>query len=148
MKLFSHLADWIGRGTLLLVGLLIVVPIGFALFTKSVSFTGYSREALTPSLDLEYFSTFAWLLFAVAGAEVAAPYVKETRDPQRSFPRAIVLSTVLIGALYVLATVAVSVLVPVESLTKAVGLYDVFTALGAMLHLPAELFGAPQRASS
>ncbi len=141
VKLFSHLADWVGRGTLLLVGLLIVVPIGFALFTKGVSFAGYSREALTPTLNLEYFSTFAWLLFAVAGAEVAAPYVKETRDPKRSFPRAILLSTVLIGALYVLATIAVSVLVPVASLTKSTGLYDVFTGLGAMLHLPAELFG-------
>jgi len=138
---FSHLADWVGKGTLLLVGLMIGVPILLVLFTDRGSATVYTAREIVPSLDLEYFSTFAWLLFAVAGAEVAAPYVKETRNPRRSFPRAILLSTILIGALYILATVAVSFAFPLESLTKATGLYDVLVRLGTLLRLPGEIFG-------
>ncbi|MCA9511332.1 MAG: amino acid permease, partial [Myxococcales bacterium] len=89
-----------------------------------------------PSFGLEYFSTFSWLLFAVAGAEVAAPYVKQTRDPQRSFPRAILFSTLLIGLLYVLATVAVAVVMPLDKVTKATGLYDVWSYVAELLGLP------------
>jgi amino acid transporter len=141
VRFFSHLADWVGKGTLFLVGLLIGVPIFLVLFTDRGSATAYTARAIVPSLDLEYFSTFAWLLFAVAGAEVAAPYVKETRNPRRSFPRAILLSTILIGTLYILASVAVSFAFPLESLTKATGLYDVLVRLGTLLGLPGETFG-------
>ncbi|HED66786.1 MAG TPA: amino acid permease, partial [Planctomycetes bacterium] len=106
--IFSHISNVVGKGTLLLVAVLVVVPLGALLFGTHESQTPFSRSALTPAFDFEYFSTFSWLLFAVAGAEVAAPYVKETRDPRRNFPRAILASTLLIGLLYVLASVAIA----------------------------------------
>jgi len=137
---FSHLADWVGKGTLALVAGLIVIPITWVLVGAHSSATAFTVSAMTPALDLQYFSTFSWLLFAVAGAEVAAPYVRETQDPQRNFPRAILFSTVLIGVAYVLCTVAVSLLMPLGSLTKATGLYDIWLYLAALIGLPATLF--------
>ena len=137
VKIFSKLANWIGKGTLILVGLLIVIPIGMVLFGIRPSATEFSWSAMRPQLDLQYFSTFSWLLFAVAGAEVAAPYVKETHDPQRSFPRAILLSTLWIALAYILATVAVAVLMPLDKLTKATGLYDIWVYLAEAASLPA-----------
>jgi len=133
---FSHLADWVGKGTLALVAVLIVIPIIWVLIGAHHSATAFTMSAMTPALDLQYFSTFAWLLFAVAGAEVATPYVRETNDPQRNFPRAIIVSTVLIGASYVLCTVAVSLLMPLDSLTKATGLYDIWLYLATLVGLP------------
>jgi amino acid transporter len=137
---FSHLADWVGKGTLALVAGLIVIPITWVLVGAHSSATVFTVSALTPALDLQYFSTFSWLLFAVAGAEVAAPYVRETQDPQRNFPRAILASTVLIGAAYILCSVAVSLLMPLGSLTKATGLYDIWLYLAALVGLPATPF--------
>jgi amino acid transporter len=134
---FSHLADWVGKGTLALVAALIVIPVIWVLIGAHHSATAFTLSAMTPALDLQYFSTFAWLLFAVAGAEVATPYVRETNDPQRTFPRAILVSTVLIGVSYVLCTVAVSLLMPLDSLTKATGLYDIWLYLAALVGLPA-----------
>jgi amino acid transporter len=139
VRIFSHLSNWVGKGTLALVGALVVIPLGAIAFGALESRTGFSRDAMTPAFDLRYFSTFSWLLFAVAGAEVAAPYVKETRDPQRGFPRAILFSTLLIGAIYILATVAVAVLMPLGELTKATGLYDIWVPLAELCHLPAPL---------
>jgi amino acid transporter len=75
------------------------------------------------------------------GAEVAAPYVKETRDPFRNFPRAILLSTVLIGLAYVLSTVAVTFVFPLARLTKATGFYDASAGWAEMLGLPGVLVG-------
>jgi len=140
VRVFSHLSNWVGKGTLVLVGALILLPIGAWAFGLLESRTVYSAAALRPSFDLQYFSTFSWLLFAVAGAEVAAPYVRQTRDPQRGFPRAILFSTLLIGALYMLATVGVTLILPLEELTKATGLYDIWVPLAELIGLPPELF--------
>jgi amino acid transporter len=140
VRFFSHLSDWVGKGMLALVGVLIVIPIAWVLFGGHSSATTFTLSAMTPALDLQYFATFSWLLFAVAGAEVATPYVRQTEDPQRNFPRAILVSTILIGSVYVLSTVAVSLLMPVDSLTKATGLYDIWLHLAALIGLPATLF--------
>ena len=140
VRSFSHLSNWVGKGTLLLVGALILLPLGALGIGALESATTFSWDALTPTFDLQYFSTFSWLLFAVAGAEVAAPYVRQTRDPQRGFPRAILFSTLLIGALYILATIGVLVLIPLEELTKATGLYDIWVPLAELVGLPAQIF--------
>lgn len=141
VRVFSHLADWLGKVTLVQVGLLVVVPLAAVAIGWHRSATPFSLPAMIPTLDLDYFSTFSWLLFAVAGAEVAAPYVKQTRDPQRNFPRAILFSTLLIGSIYVLASLAVAMLVPVTELTKATGLYDIWLPWADLLHLPAAATG-------
>jgi amino acid transporter len=140
VKRFSYLADWVGWGTLALVAILILVPILLVLTGWRESATDFSVAAMVPSLDLDYFATFSWLLFAVAGAEVAAPYVNETRNPASDFPRAIIISTLLIAGIYVLASVAVAMLVPLDSLTLATGLYDIWVGLASMVGLPVEIF--------
>lgn len=138
--IFSRMSNWVGKGTLALVGALILVPLGAMLFGSHESAVTFTWSEMTPTFDLQYFSTFAWLLFAVAGAEVAAPYVNQTRDPQRGFPRAILFSTLLIGGLYILATVGIAVLMPLGELTKATGLYDIWVPLAELLGLPPSLF--------
>ncbi|MFT5484247.1 MAG: amino acid transporter, partial [Halieaceae bacterium] len=140
VKRFSIYADWFGRGTIALVVLLVLVPVVLVVGGWRQSATPFTTEALIPTLDLDYFATFSWLLFAVGGAEVAAPYVSETRNPAKDFPRAIIVSTVVIAVTYVLATVAVALLVPLSSLTLATGLYDIWEALAEMLGIQPQLF--------
>ena len=139
VRVFSRFADWGGRLVLALSFLLIAVPVLSAVFGLRSPATAYSSEALVPAFDLGYFSTFAWLLFAVSGAEVAAPYARQTMNPGRNVPRAILLSTLLIGGIYVLGTVAVTILVEVGSLTKATGMYEIWRGLGHLLGLPPEV---------
>lgn len=140
LTVFSVLADWLAKSMLLFVAALVAVPFVLLLFTGHSAST-FTTAALTPQLNLDYFSTFAWLLFAVAGAEVAAPYVKETENPQRNFPRAILLTTVLIGAAYMLSSIAVAMLVPVGDLKKATGMYDVWVPWAESLGLPGPMMG-------
>ena len=140
LRVFSVLADWLAKTMLLLIAALVAVPFVLLLFAQE-SATTFTAPALVPQLNLDYFSTFAWLLFAVAGAEVAAPYVKHTENPRRNFPRAILLTTVLIGAAYMLSTIAVALLVPVGELTKATGIYDVWLPWAESLELPGPMMG-------
>lgn len=140
LRVFSVLADWLAKAMLLFIAALVAVPVVMLLFGRE-SATTFTAAAMMPQLNLDYFSTFAWLLFAVAGAEVAAPYVHDTKNPERNFPRAILLTTVLIGAAYMLATIAVALLVPVDELTKATGMYDIWIPWAASLGLPGPAMG-------
>ncbi len=137
---FSRFADWLGKATLALVAVLIIIPFVVVLGGFKQAATVYTMDALIPTFDLQYFSTFAWLLFAVAGAEVAAPYVRETENPQKNFPRAILATTITIGAMYILATIAVSLVMPLESLTKATGLYDIWEFIARAIGIPVQIF--------
>ncbi len=140
VRAFSVLALWLGKATLVLVAALVVVPLVLFLLGRP-SATPITGAALVPKLDLDYFSTFAWLLFAVAGAEVAAPYVKETENPRRNFPRAILVTTLLIAAAYILATLAVVLLMPAETVTKATGMYDVWVPWAESIGLTGAVVG-------
>ncbi len=140
LRVFSVVGDWLGKATLALMAALVAVPFVLFVFGQE-SATTFTQAALTPQLDLDYFSTFSWLLFAVAGAEVAAPYVHDTENPQRNFPRAILLTTVLIGAAYMLSSIAVAMLMPVEAITKATGMYDVWLPWAESIGLSGPLVG-------
>ena len=48
-------------------------------------------------------------LLAFSGFEAAAPLAEETKDPRRNVPRAVILSTIIIGALYLFTTYAAAV---------------------------------------
>jgi amino acid transporter len=140
VRVFSVLGNWLGKAKLLLIAALVVVP--FVLFFLGrPSATPITGAALMPRFDLDYFSTFAWLLLAVAGAEVAAPYVRDTENPQKNFPRAILMTTVFIAAAYVLSSIAVVMVMPVERLTKATGMYDVWVPWAQSIGLPGAVMG-------
>lgn len=140
VRVFSVGADWFGRATLALTGVLVAVALGTTLLGRP-SATQITAAGLTPRFDLNYFATFSWLLFAVSGAEVAAPYVRDTENPRRNFPRAILLTTLLIGAAYTVASVAVVLLMPLETITKATGLYDVWLPWADRVGLPGPAVG-------
>ena len=138
VRIFSRFVGVAGRAVLFAVFALILVAVGAVVLGAHESATVYRSSELVPALDLGYFSTFAWLLFAVSGAEAAGPYVNETRNPQRDFPRAIVIATLLVVGLYVLGSVAVSFLLPVGSINKATASFDSWYALAGVLGLPPE----------
>jgi amino acid transporter len=75
--------------------------------TASVFGTGY-----TPSGHRGLSGVFAGSVFTIlafGGFEGAAPLAEETRNPRRTIQRAVLLATLLIGALYVFTTYAVDV---------------------------------------
>jgi amino acid transporter len=72
--------------------------------TGQVFTTHYSPTGLTGVIGGSVFT-----LLAFGGFEGAAPLAEEARDPRRTIQRAVLLATLLIGALYVFTTYAVDV---------------------------------------
>src|SRR5689334_2246223 len=104
-----------GLGTILGVfeiGVFVVLAI-FLLFhagsnnTLSVFTTKYTPPAFHGIVGVIGGSVYTILAFG--GFEGAAPLAEEAKNPRRNIPRAIMLATLLIGALYVFTTYAVDV---------------------------------------
>lgn len=118
VKKFSKISDLGGRLTLAITAIFIVFAfVGIMMGTPAE--TKFSAESLTPTFDTAYFSTFSWLLLAVAGAEVGGTYVKNMENPKKNFPKAVFIATLLIGLAYVVGSVAVLVVSSPETIQEA-----------------------------
>lgn len=114
---FSKLSD-IGGKVILVVTILFIVFAFLGVFIGKPSPTKFTVTSLTPTFDTSYFSTFAWLLLAVAGAEAAGTYIKEMEQPKK-FPKAIILASLFIGAAYIIGSIAVLLVASPEAIEEA-----------------------------
>ena len=122
VKTFSKLSDFGGKFTLAVTVIFILFAIiGF--LTGKPSATTFTAASVTPKLDSTYFSTFSWLLFAVAGAEVAGTYIGDVDNPKKTFPKGVIIATILIALSYIIGSVAVCLVASPKVLTDA-GLKD------------------------
>lgn len=118
VKKFSKISDVGGKLTLAITAIFIVFAfVGLAIGTPSE--TTFTAKSLTPTFDTTYFSTFSWLLLAVAGAEVGGTYVKNMENPKKNFPKAVFIATFLIGFAYVIGSVAVLLVSSPETIQNA-----------------------------
>lgn len=115
---FSKISDIGGKLTLAITVIFIVFAF-VGVLTGTPSETEFTSEALIPTFDTAYFSTFSWLLLAVAGAEVGGTYVKNMEEPKKNFPKAIFIATFLIGFAYVIGSVAVLLVASPETIQEA-----------------------------
>jgi amino acid transporter len=90
----------------LVLGIFLVVHAG-SHNTWSVFGTGYTPSGYRGITGVIGGSVYTILAFG--GFEGAAPLAEETRNPRRTIQRAVLLATVLIGALYIFTTYAVDV---------------------------------------
>jgi amino acid transporter len=93
-------------GVFLVLAVFLVVHAG-SNNTASVFTTKYTTPGFHGISGVIAGSVFTILAFG--GFEGAAPLAEETRDPRRNIRRAVLLSTLLIGALYVFTTYAIDV---------------------------------------
>lgn len=122
VKFFSKIADFGGKFTLFATIIFIVFAI-VGLLKGIPSATVFTADNVIPKFDVSYFSTFSWLLFAVAGAEVAGTYITEVENPNKTFPKGVLLATLFIAVAYTIGSYAVCLVISPEALEQA-GLKD------------------------
>lgn len=100
--------------TLLKLAPLIAVGVLGLLVLNLDNFTPINRSGKPPIVGVS--ATAALTLWAFSGLESATVPADDVREPQRAIPWATVAGTLIAGAVYVLATVAVMGVVPAETL--------------------------------
>lgn len=122
VKKFSKLADFGGKFTLAVTVIFILFAL-VGLLVGKPSATEFTASTVMPKFDVDYFSTFSWLLFAVAGAEVAGTYIGDVDSPKKTFPKAVILATLLVAGSYIIGSIALCIVASPEAI-KTAGLKD------------------------
>lgn len=76
------------------------------------------------------------VLFGLLGLEMAATHAAEMRNPQRDYPRSLLVSAAIILATIVLGSLAIAIVVPAEQLSLATGIMQAFEVFLNAYHLP------------
>jgi amino acid transporter len=128
---FSKLSNLGGKFTFGVTGAFILFAF-LAYFKGTPSATEFSVETMTPDFSTNYFATFSWLLFAVAGAEVGGTYIGKVDNPLKNFPKGVFIATMLVGGAYIIGSLAVGLVASPEVLAEA-GLKDSIFVVHKML---------------
>lgn len=98
--------------------------------------TQISWGAVLPSMDdLGNLVFLAGLFLAFAGLEVSASYASDVQNPQRNFPRAIVLGSVITFALFMLGSLSIAFVIPKAEMSLVAGLMEAFRAFFQYYHM-------------
>ncbi len=100
------------------------------------SATGFAGHLLPDAADPALVKSFATMMFALVGLELAPLMSSEIRDPRRVIPRAIVAAGVLIAGFYLLGTAALLVALPREAIGSIAGIADAVDIVAVRLGVP------------
>ncbi|MCH3953754.1 MAG: APC family permease [Eubacterium sp.] len=103
---------------------------------KAPSASVYTVSSMIPKMNMNSFVAISSIMFAYAGAEVTANFASEMKNPQKDFPRAIMLSAGVVCALYVIGSIAMTMLLPTSKIYAYTGTLDGLLAACRLLHIP------------
>jgi amino acid transporter len=110
------------------VPLVMLVGLAVAVWFKQGSVTHFSAHAMLPEIKMDTLNFWSQIAFAFTGLELVCTMSEEVKDPRRTIPRAILLSGVLVAAIYILGTLGVLIMMPTDTVDPRNG---VFQALGS-----------------
>lgn len=107
---------------------LLVIFLGFNwIVNGSPVQTELSWNAVIPSIvQLDNLAFLAGLFFAFAGLEVFASYAGDVQNPQRNYPRAIILSALITFVLIMLGSLSIAIVIPNKQINLVAGLMEAF----------------------
>jgi len=70
---------------------------------------------------------FSAVIVALCGLEMSAVHARDVHNPQKNFPKAILLSAILILGLYILGVLAVAIVIPQEQISLVAGSIQAFS---------------------
>lgn len=134
MRNSLEILSLIGGGAMFAVSLLFVFMTVWALTHGAhIATQPFNLAAFKPNFSLHYFSTTGLLIFAMSGAELAAPYITKLKNPNRDFPKAMWLLAGMTAFLTIFGTLALSVFFNANHIPedfKMNGPYYAFKLLG------------------
>jgi glutamate:GABA antiporter len=107
--------------------LLMLVAIAALVYHKHGSVTAFTLATIWPKWDWDTVNFWSQIAFAFTGLELVSAMSEEIRDPQRTLPRALFGSSVMIAGMYIVATIAVLVLAPAPEVSPTSGVFHAVT---------------------
>ncbi len=112
----------------IIMGISAVIFLDVPIATQNLSF-----DSFIPTIDFAYLTTISMLVFAVGGIEKLSPYVKETKDAGRNFPKAMIVVAVMVIISAILGSLTMGAMFDSSNIPedlKLNGQYYAFQTLG------------------
>ncbi len=93
---------------------------------KHVALPPFSPARLVPAWDASRIPFVSSLLLAFTGLEVSGYYALAVRDPQRDYPKAMLLALLAIAGLSIFATLAIALTIPAAEISLSGGVVQAF----------------------
>lgn len=93
----------------------------------------WNLSTFLPKFDFTYFTTISMLVFAVGGCEKISPYVKDVENPDKNFPKGMLVLAITVGMSALLGSLAMGIMFDSNNLPtdlKMNGQYQAFKLLG------------------
>ncbi|MCD7033326.1 amino acid permease [Metabacillus sp. GX 13764] len=131
----------IGAPIGVLVPAILIFGFGLAsLITGHPSATPFTAETIAPrNLSMDSVMFLSTLMFAFSGIEMIGTIAKDVHNPQRTFPKTILIASIAIGIIYILATAAFQFVIKITPDDTATALYQFADVIGQQFHLPFNL---------
>lgn len=92
-----------------------------------------TRCTIMPDFDLGNAAKLSLAMAAFTGIEISSYYIPNIQNPRKTYPKAMLLTALVIFSLYILSTLAIASLVPADKLDVSKGSIQAIECLGNKL---------------
>lgn len=92
-------------------------------------------SVIPPATDLNNLVFLAGMFLAFAGLEVTAAHASQVKDPQKNYPKAILIAAFITLFLFMLGSLAIAIVIPKSEISLVSGLIDAFGRFFRPYHL-------------
>ncbi|MGL4973586.1 MAG: amino acid permease, partial [Culicoidibacterales bacterium] len=133
VKILKVIGSIAGTSMFVMSLLFIVLGIAAPAITGQTATPDITVQSFIPKFDFAYLTTLSMLVFAVGGAEKIAPYVNNTKNPSKNFPRGMLALAAMVAICALLGSVAMGMMfnanaIPADLMMN--GQYYAFQLLG------------------
>ncbi len=128
---------WVSSIAALVGGILpslVIIFLGFFWFYSGESIQ-WSGSHFIPKLSWDQLPIFAGVMLSFCGIEISAVHARDVRFPQRDYPRATLISTLLFVLLSLMGVFSIAAVVPREQLSLTSGTMQALIAFVSFFHL-------------
>jgi glutamate:GABA antiporter len=132
-----NIGKWLQNagGVATYVPLLMLIGMGGYLWAKHGPVTHFTWANMMPHWDFATVNFWPQIAFAFVGLELCSAMSEEVKDAQKTFPRAIFGSGVLIAMAYIAGTFAVLAILPADTVSPQSGVFQALTTGSTMLKI-------------
>jgi len=116
---------------------ILIIALGFSyVIGGNPSEIPFSFKALVPKYDgINSLVFLSGLFLAFGGLEVSAGYASDVKNPQKNFPRSIILASLIVFFIFMLGSLSIALVIPKDEISLVSGLMDSFEHFFARYHL-------------
>lgn len=121
-----------------LIPMLFIIGLGiFWLASDQPSHISFTAKELLPDLTkLDNLAYLTAILLSLVGMELSATHAQDVRNPQRDYPKAALISVLLIVFTLVFSSLAIAIVIPKHEIQLVTGLVQAFSTFFDAYHMP------------